>query len=72
MATKVKVKTKLKTPSKIKIKTNKDRINQRIESLTKERDAISPEDKNADDGYSYMRIQARIEELEDLKGRITG
>jgi hypothetical protein len=52
-------------------KTNKDKINERIEYLTKERNAITPADKSADDGYSYMRIQARIEELEDLKSKIT-
>ena len=53
-------------------KTNKDQINERIELLTKDRDAITPADRASDDGYSYMRIQARIEESEDLKGRITG
>jgi hypothetical protein len=53
-------------------RTNKDRINERIEYLITTRDAISPEDRSRDDGYSYMRIQAKIEELEDLKGRITG
>jgi hypothetical protein len=52
-------------------KTNKYKIQERIDYLTKERNAITPADKSADDGYSYMRIQARIEELEDLKSKIT-